>query len=88
MTTEQPGASPALSDQLGRLVDEEMSAYHDAAYADHRSARDQLERFAAAVQAAERERWQKACGAIAGDLRNHDMVRLGAAKCWDAGNRA
>ncbi|MFN8993292.1 MAG: hypothetical protein ACK5X3_06470 [Pseudomonadota bacterium] len=48
---------------------------------------DLPERAAAAV-AAERERWQKSCGAIAGDLRNHDMVRLGAAKCLDAGNRA
>lgn len=41
-----------------------------------------------AGQAAERERWQKACGSIAGDLRNQNMVRLGAAKCLGAGNRA
>lgn len=71
MTTEQPGASPALSDQLGRLVDEEMSAYHDAAYADHRSAHDQLGRFAAAVQAAERERWAMHLEAVAA-RRDHD----------------
>ena len=64
----EPTAEPLalrLNDQLGRLVDAEMAAYSDAAYADHGSARDQLERFAAdvraAVQAAERER----CASIA-----------------------
>lgn len=39
----------------------------------------------------ERERcakWRAACETIARDLRNHDMVRLGAAKCLDAGLRA
>jgi trehalose/maltose hydrolase-like predicted phosphorylase len=49
---------------------------------------EQVPKLVASAVAAERERWQKACGAIAGDLRNQDMVRLGAAKCLDAGNRA
>jgi len=40
------------------------------------------------VQAAERAKWRTACETIARDLRNHDMVRLGAAKCMDAGLRA
>ena len=33
-------------------------------------------------------KWRAACENIARDLRNHDMVRLGAAKCLDAGLRA
>jgi hypothetical protein len=32
----------------------------------------------------ERERWTNACMGIARDLRNHDLVRLGATKCVDA----
>jgi hypothetical protein len=36
----------------------------------------------------ERERWTNACNSIALDLRNHDLVRLGATKCWDAIHRA
>ena len=51
------------NDLLGRLVDAEMAAYSDAAYAEHGSARDQLERFAADVQAAERQRWIAKAGA-------------------------
>ena len=39
------------------------------------------------AQAAERERWVVACNAISGDLRNHDVVRMTAAKCLDAGLR-
>ena len=40
-----------------------------------------------AAVAAERERWVVACNAISGDLRNHDVVRMTAAKCLDAGLR-
>jgi hypothetical protein len=35
---------------IERLVDAEMSEYSNAAYADHGSARDQLQRFAALVR--------------------------------------
>ena len=46
-----------------------------------------VRRLAHAVQAAERERWVSACRGIANDLRNHDVVRMTAAKCIDAGLR-
>lgn len=49
-------AKVASTDGLGPLVDAEMAEYSDGAYADHGSSRDQLQRFAAAVQAAERRR--------------------------------
>lgn len=45
----------------------------------------QAEKAAAEATAKERERWQSACHAIAHDLRNHDLVRLLAAKCLEAG---
>ena len=38
-----------------KLIDAEMKEYSDGAYADHGSARDQLERFAELVAAQERE---------------------------------
>lgn len=41
----------AATASVAGLVDAEMAAYSDGAYADHGSARDQLERFAAAVRA-------------------------------------
>lgn len=41
-----------------------------------------------AAVAAERERWRSACETISHDLRNHDMVRLGAAKCIDRALKA
>jgi hypothetical protein len=41
-----------------------------------------------AARMAERERWSSACHSIANDLRHHEMVRLGAAKCMDAALRA
>lgn len=72
------------------LLAELAEARRDAerAWAARDAAAADLEAHAAAeaerAVAAERERWQNACGAIAGDLRNHDMVRLGAAKCLDA----
>lgn len=48
------GASP-VDQSVGRhvpsLIAAEMAQYSDGAYADHGSARDQLERFAAEVQA-------------------------------------
>ena len=48
------GASP-VDQSVGRhvpgLISAEMAQYSDGAYADHGSARDQLERFAAEVQA-------------------------------------
>ena len=57
-TTQSGPLEVRLSDQLGNefawltaRIDAEMAEYSDAAYADHGSARDQLERFAAEVMA-------------------------------------
>lgn len=54
MTTIDAGASP-VDQSVGRhvpsLIAAEMAQYSDGAYADHGSARDQLERFATEVQA-------------------------------------
>lgn len=54
MKDDTAGASP-VEQSVGRhvrgLISAEMSQYSDGAYADHGSARDQLERFAAEVQA-------------------------------------
>ena len=78
------------ADTIAAMLAELDEARRDAerAWAARDAAAADLEAHAAAeaerAVAAERERWQNACGAIAGDLRNHDMVRLGAAKCLDA----
>ena len=43
---------PLSDEQIKALIDSEMAEYHDGAYADHGSARDQLERFARAIESA------------------------------------
>lgn len=55
MKTEATPGNVRLNDGLGLLVDAEMAAFSDGAYAKHSDARSQLWDFARAVQAAERE---------------------------------
>lgn len=40
-----------------QIIEQELKEYLDGAYADYGSAKDQLERFAALVAAAERKIW-------------------------------
>lgn len=60
---------------ISEIIEAEMQEYSDGAYADHGGARDQLQRFAAAIIAATKEEDAKICEQSDTDGEGPD--------CWD-----
>lgn len=79
MTTDTTPLAPTYPD-LKALIDKEMGEYSDGAYADHGSARSQLEHFARAVLARGGQSYW-ACEVDRADAVNLARNFLGAHNC-------